>query len=83
MSPKPLIAIMVLAALPLVGMAPARAQGRVDVQAPIGSVAPHRPRIEVTPRPLVYRRCVDWYELQYRPSGTVLFPQRRCWWVRG
>jgi hypothetical protein len=45
---------------------------------------PHgRPRIEINPRPLLYRRCVDWYELQYRPSGTVLFPEKRCWWVRG
>jgi hypothetical protein len=42
-----------------------------------------RPRIEITPRPLLYRRCVDWLELQYRPSGTVLFPRYRCWWVRG
>jgi hypothetical protein len=42
-----------------------------------------RPRILINPRPLLYRRCVDWYELQYRPSGTVLYPQMRCWWVRG
>ena len=42
-----------------------------------------RPRIEIYPRPPLYRRCVDWYELQYRPSGTVLYPQMRCWWVRG
>ena len=42
----------------------------------------HR-RIEIAPRPLLYRRCVDWYELQNRPSGTVLYPQMRCWWVRG
>jgi hypothetical protein len=41
-----------------------------------------RPRIEINPRPLLYRRCIDWYELQYRPSGTVLYPQMRCWWVR-
>jgi hypothetical protein len=32
---------------------------------------------------LLYRRCTDWYELQHRPSGTVLFPEMRCWWVRG
>jgi len=45
---------------------------------------PHmRRRIEITPRPLLYRRCIDWYELQHRPSGTVLYPQMRCWWVRG
>jgi hypothetical protein len=39
--------------------------------------------IVINPGRLLYRRCVDWYELQYRPSGTVLFPQMRCWWVRG
>jgi hypothetical protein len=44
---------------------------------------PARRRIEIRPRPLLYRRCVDWYELQHRPSGTVLYPQMRCWWVRG
>jgi hypothetical protein len=42
-----------------------------------------RPRIEIYPRPLVYRHCTDWYELQHRPSGTVLYPHMRCWWVRG
>jgi hypothetical protein len=47
---------------------------------PAGSA---RRRIEINPRPLLYRRCVDWYELQHRPSGTVLYPQMRCWWVRG
>ena len=46
-----------------------------------------RPRIEITPRlypyPRVYRRCVERLELQYRPSGTVLYPQTYCWWTRG
>jgi hypothetical protein len=42
-----------------------------------------RRRIEIYPRPLLYRRCTDWYELQYRPGGTVLYPKMRCWWVRG
>jgi hypothetical protein len=41
------------------------------------------PRIEITPRRLLYRRCKDWYVIQDRPSGRVLFPQRHCWWVRG
>jgi hypothetical protein len=40
-------------------------------------------RIEIYPRQLLYRRCTDWYELQHRPSGTVLYPRMRCWWVRG
>jgi hypothetical protein len=51
---------------------------------------PHAPRLRhahpyivITPRPLLYRRCVDWLELQYRPSGPVLYPQYSCWWVRG
>jgi hypothetical protein len=73
-----------LAALWLFGaaaFASALAQG-----APSGPYAARpyaRPHIEITPRPLLYRRCVDWLELQYRPSGTVLYPQYRCWWVRG
>jgi len=41
------------------------------------------PRLEVNPRPLLYRRCTDRYVIQYRPSGTVLFPEKHCWWVRG
>jgi hypothetical protein len=43
-----------------------------------------RPRVEVNPGPrLLYRRCNYWYEIQHRPSGTVLFPAQHCWWVRG
>jgi hypothetical protein len=42
-----------------------------------------RPYIEIRPQRLIYRRCVDWLELQHRPSGTVLYPQYSCWWVRG
>jgi len=42
-----------------------------------------RRRIEINPRPLQYRRCTSWLEIQHRPSGTVLFPQMHCWWVRG
>ena len=41
------------------------------------------PRIEVNPQRLLYRRCADRYVIQYRPSGTVLFPEKHCWWVRG
>jgi len=70
--------IAALAALIFVGAAlPAAAQN------PPPRPPSPRPRIEVNPRPLLYRRCVDWYELQYRPSGTVLFPAKHCWWVRG
>jgi hypothetical protein len=45
---------------------------------------PHaRTQIEIYPRGPLYRRCTDWYELQHRPSETVLYPHMRCWWVRG
>jgi hypothetical protein len=43
-----------------------------------------RPRIEINRGGrLLYRQCTGGYELQYRPSGTVLFPYQHCWWVRG
>jgi hypothetical protein len=76
MTLKSYFVIAGLAALPVLGMAPHAA-----AQTPV----PHRmrPRIEINPRPLLYRHCTDWYELQRRPSGTVLYPQMRCWWGRG
>jgi hypothetical protein len=89
MSGKPLIAMMALAA-PLVFAAAPNALAQTDTSPtaqPGESASPPpryvRRRIEIYPRPLQYRRCVDWYELQDRPSGTVLYPQMHCWWVRG
>jgi hypothetical protein len=84
MSKKPLISLLGLAALTFLGASPnAFAQSQTSPTAS-ASPPPHhaRPRIEISPRPPLYRRCVDWYELQNRPSGTVLYPQMRCWWVR-
>ncbi len=89
---KSIITITAIAALALpvtlIGAAPpARAQQTTPVAGPSQSALPApqrvRRRLEIYPRPLLYRRCVDWYELQHRPSGTVLYPQMRCWWVRG
>jgi hypothetical protein len=89
MSLKPLIVIASLAMLALFGAMP-RAAAQNMMQVPVAQSAPPAPpsphvrrRIEINPRPLLYRRCVDWYELQYRPSGTVLYPQMQCRWVRG
>jgi len=89
MSLKPFIVIAVVAALAWFGAIP-RAAAQNLMQVPIAqsdepAAAPraeHR-RITINPRPLLYRRCTDWYELQNRPSGTVLYPQMHCWWVRG
>jgi hypothetical protein len=84
---KPMIAILAVAALTLIAAAaPAGAQTSRTAQVgeqilPVPGRAP--PRIEIHPPRLLYRRCTDWYELQYRASGTVLYPQYRCWWVRG
>jgi hypothetical protein len=59
--------------------APAPNVGNQIVPTPVRA----QPRIEIRPGRLLYRQCTDWYELQYRPSGTVLFPGKHCWWVRG
>jgi len=89
MSIKPLIVILGLAALPVaVPAIKASAQAPLLVQGPSGPPPPRlvrrpRTRIEIGPPPLLYRRCAAWYELQHRPSGTVLFPAQHCWWVRG
>jgi hypothetical protein len=83
MSPQRLIVIMALAA-PAILSAAQHAAAQTFAQPNQPPAARYaRPRIEINPAPLIYRRCVDWYELQYRPSGTVLYPQMRCWWVRG
>jgi hypothetical protein len=86
MSLRLLIVTMVLGTL--VGAAPpALAQNDTSPLAQPGFASPPARhvsgRITIHPGRLLYRRCTDWYELQHRPSGTVLFPEMRCWWVRG
>jgi hypothetical protein len=43
------------------------------------------PRLRVYPggRRLLYRDCDFHLVQQYRPSGPVIVPWQRCWWVRG
>jgi hypothetical protein len=79
MSLQRLIVIMALAAPAMLGAA----QHAIAQPSQPSPQRYARPRIEINPPPLLHRRCIDWYELQYRPSGTVLYPQMRCWWVRG
>jgi len=84
MARKVSIAITLLAALTCVGAdAPAAAQSDRSPTVRPSALPRHARRITINPQPLLYQRCVDWYELQHRPSGTVLYPQMRCWWVRG
>ena len=40
-----------------------------------------RPGYYSWPGPNAVRQCVDWYAAEYRPSGPVITPQMRCWWV--
>jgi hypothetical protein len=84
--------LVALAALSPLGLAPYAAAQTVSSPVESPDLATPTPpptrrytgrRIEIYPGRLLYRRCVDWYELQHRPSGTVLFPQMHCWWVRG
>ena len=35
------------------------------------------------PGPNAKRQCVDGYVTEHRPSGTVIVPRMRCWWVPG
>lgn len=35
------------------------------------------------PGPNAKRACVANYVREYRPSGTVIVPRMRCWWVPG
>ena len=35
------------------------------------------------PGPGFVRECTSWLKQEYRPSGTVIVPEMRCWWVRG
>jgi hypothetical protein len=83
MSLQRLIVIMALAAPAMLGAARHATAQTPPVAQPGQPPRYARPRIEINPAPLLHRRCVDWYELQNRPSGTVLYPQMRCWWVRG
>ena len=43
------------------------------------------PRLRVYPggRRLLYRDCDFRLVQQFRPSGPVIVPWQRCWWVRG
>ena len=40
-------------------------------------------RLRVYPGRLLYRDCDFHLAQQWRPSGPVVVPVQRCWWVRG
>jgi len=54
------------------------------------TVTPRQPAASLYPLPYRYaypgpgyaRQCTSWLEPEARPSGTVIVPRMRCWWVR-
>jgi hypothetical protein len=61
---------------------------RDAVAAPVSrtiSAEARRPptRFRVYPGRLFHRDCTFRLAYQWRPSGTVIVPVQRCWWVRG
>jgi hypothetical protein len=86
MSVKWLVLIAGLTVLSLAGTAswtPSRAQTAQSARPHRTIVRRARPYIVITPGHLLYRRCAEHLQLQYRPSGPVLYPLTYCWWVRG
>ncbi|HEY5067278.1 MAG TPA: hypothetical protein VIJ04_20945 [Xanthobacteraceae bacterium] len=86
MSVKSVVLVLGLALLGAASSTPSMAQSAPREVYP-SRIRHARPRIEITPRlyryPRIYRRCVERLQLQYRPSGPVLYPLTHCWWVRG
>lgn len=66
---------------------PRRARTKIRVR----PLYPHRPYHSfyppaadvVYPGPNAQRECAVRYVQEFRPSGTVIVPRMRCWWVRG
>ncbi len=79
------LGLMAMAGVLLAGsLSPAVAQ---DANRPPRQfVAQRRPHVTIHPRhhrrlsPSATRHCTAWLAKEYRPSGTVITPQMRCWW---
>jgi len=77
---------MVLLAMFVLAVTPAAAETAPTTRGPVASSefsAQPRARLRVYPGRLLYRECVFRLVPQWRPSGTVIVPRQRCWWVRG
>ena len=77
-----LAAMLVLAVAPAAAEAAPAAKETV-VASDLSAQSRPRARLRVTPGRLLYRECVFKLVPQWRPSGTVIVPRQRCWWVRG
>jgi hypothetical protein len=62
---------------------PRRAPPRVIITPRQQGASPYPSRGAAFPGPGHVRECTSWLEPEARPSGTVIVPRMRCWWVRG
>jgi len=65
--------------------APAAGIAGADKTHTLAAQTRRRPRVIIRPRrvrpgPNSKRICRSWLAEEYRPSGTVIVPQMRCWW---
>ena len=81
------VALPVLAGVAYPGPASAESLAASDL-----SAQQRRARTQIIVRPERYlsypgpnavRQCEAWLQPENRPSGPVITPQMRCWWVRG
>jgi hypothetical protein len=80
--------ILLAAMVAVLAVAPAAAQPAptataAAVSSEVSAQSRPRARLRVYPGRLLYRDCVFRLVPEWRPSGTVIVPRQRCWWVRG
>jgi hypothetical protein len=80
-----MMAAMIGALVPTAGEAAAGPRSSGTQASTELSAQARRPpaRLRVYPGRLLYRDCTFRLARQWRPSGTVIVPVQRCWWVRG
>jgi len=78
------VVAMLAAMSPAVGEAAAGPVSATSAARDLSAQARRPPtRFRVYPGRLLYRDCTFRLAYQWRPSGTVIVPVQRCWWVRG
>lgn len=83
-----MLKVLGVALLGAMSVLPASAQtianSGIATASDISSQREPRTRLRVYPgRRLLYRDCTFRLAQQWRPSGPVIVPVQRCWWVRG
>ena len=82
-----MLRLSIVLAAALVGVTGAVAAPAANDSSEITTPKRTRTQITVYPRsyypgPNATRHCEAWLQPENRPSGPVITPQMRCWWVR-